>query len=644
MFMYKKYFGLTDVPFSIAPDPRYLYLSDQHREALAHLLYGVRCDGGFVLLTGEVGTGKTTVCRCFLEQLPDDCDVAYILNPRLTVRELLSTICDELGIKYPASAKSIKLFVDLINFFLLHSHAKGRKALLVIDEAQNLSVAVLEQIRLLTNLETYQRKLLQVILLGQPELKDLLARPNMRQLAQRIVARYHLGPLNKGEVAAYVDHRLSVAGMRSNVFPASTLAELHRLSGGIPRLINVLCDRALLGAYVQSREEVDRKLLIEAAKQVFGATNARRRQSRVHGWLSPALAVLILVVIGGALLKLGLVPGLTLRSTHSQREAVVSALVRKPIVARPSGVTGAAGDDAQPRGDQVDSTSGHLETGRMSASTAPQEERGSSAPADRTNREVAAEPLPAQSEATVREGLPVTARYDSASPGEGDTPGEGHIEHHAMPVSSLKWPDDLPLSNSETLASQSLFALWGLQYKPGHDARACDQASALGLRCLFGNGGLDDLRNYNRPSVLKLFDNEGVAFYATLKSFDGEKATFLFGTEQRVVPISEIALHWHGDYVLLWRPPPHYNGRIRRGDGGATVAWLYTRLARLRGVEAEAPKDVKFDKAMQLDVKKFQTSAGLKPDGIVGPQTLIRLETETETDSPLLTTGKADKG
>src|SRR5512141_809928 len=217
--MYEQYFGLAEAPFSIAPDPRYLYLSQRHQEALAHLLYGVNGGGGFVLLTGEVGAGKTTVCRCLLEQIPASCDVAYIFNPKLTVGELLSTICLEFGIAVPPGNTSVKVFVDCINAYLIDAHARGRHTVLIIDEAQNLSADVLEQMRLLTNLETSQRKLLQIILLGQSELAEMLARPELRQLAQRVIARYHLGPLAKREVADYVRHRLEVAGAQRQLFP-----------------------------------------------------------------------------------------------------------------------------------------------------------------------------------------------------------------------------------------------------------------------------------------------------------------------------------------------------------------------------------------------------------------------------------------
>ncbi|MBV8604985.1 MAG: AAA family ATPase [Pelomonas sp.] len=271
--MYNAFFGLQQEPFSIAPDPHYLFMSERHREALAHLLYGLGGGGGFVLLTGEIGAGKTTVCRCFLEQVPENCRVAYVFNPKLTVPELLATVCEEFRIELPAplpQGESVKPFVDRINAFLLASHAEGRNCVLIIDEAQNLAPEVLEQLRLLTNLETQERKLLQIILIGQPELRGMLARPELEQLAQRVIARYHLTALSADETAQYVRHRLGVAGLRGEVpFDERALALLHRLARGVPRRINLIGDRALLGAYAQGRARVDRKTLARAAAEVF---------------------------------------------------------------------------------------------------------------------------------------------------------------------------------------------------------------------------------------------------------------------------------------------------------------------------------------------------------------------------------------
>lgn len=297
--MYEEYFGLTTKPFSIVPDPRFFYMSNGHREALAHLVYGIKNDVGFVLLTGEVGTGKTTVCRRFLQMLPEDTEIAFILNPKLTVEELLASICDEFGINYPNNNVSVKVFVDLINEYLLDLHSKNRKAVLIIEEAQNLKQEVLEQIRLLTNLETNDRKLLQMVMIGQPELRDMLSREEFRQLSQRITARYHLGPLNEEEVSEYVNFRLSVAGLvRGQLFPPSVMKSLYKVSKGVPRLINVICDSALLGTYVQNKERVDLETLKTATREVFGERNDKRDRQRTFQWLLIVLFLILSTILG----------------------------------------------------------------------------------------------------------------------------------------------------------------------------------------------------------------------------------------------------------------------------------------------------------------------------------------------------------
>ncbi|HET9108509.1 MAG TPA: AAA family ATPase [Steroidobacteraceae bacterium] len=269
--MYLAFFGLNEKPFSITPDPRYLYLSERHAEAMAHLLYGVNEAGGFVQLTGEVGTGKTTIVRSLLAQAPKNAEIALILNPRMTAPEFLLTICEELGIGVPDSAtQSLKDLVDILSQYLLRAHAAGRRVVLVVDEAQNLAPEVLEQVRLLTNLETNTQKLLQIILIGQPELRELLGRNELRQLAQRITGRYHLSPLSAEETTAYVRHRLRVAGATSDIFNRFALEEVYRLSDGVPRVINVICDRALLGGYSMDRHRVTAPLVRSAASEVFG--------------------------------------------------------------------------------------------------------------------------------------------------------------------------------------------------------------------------------------------------------------------------------------------------------------------------------------------------------------------------------------
>ncbi|MBG6075435.1 AAA family ATPase [Polaromonas sp. CG_9.11] len=295
--MYAHHFGLSQDPFSIAPDPRYLFMSERHREALAHLLYGVAgpqgaasgTGGGFVLLTGDIGTGKTTICRCFMEQIPAGCHVAYIFNPKLTVTELLQSVCEEFHITAAAAQASgpptAKDYIDALNVFLLQAHASGQSSVLIIDEAQNLSADVLEQLRLLTNLETSERKLLQIVLIGQPELRTLLARPEMEQLAQRVIARFHLDALTEAESAQYVEHRLAVAGFAGPLpFDRRALQRIHRLARGVPRRINLLCGRALLGAWANGLFRVNRQVIDKAAAEVFGlegghAPGAGRRPS-----------------------------------------------------------------------------------------------------------------------------------------------------------------------------------------------------------------------------------------------------------------------------------------------------------------------------------------------------------------------------
>ena len=303
--MYTHYFNLKQSPFSIAPDPRYLFMSERHREALAHLLYGIGSGGGFVLLTGEIGAGKTTVCRCFMEQIPENCKLGYIFNPKLSVEELLLSICDEFGIALPpqaAGAVSVKGYVDAINAYLLASHAQARNNVLIIDEAQNLSAEVLEQLRLLTNLETSERKLLQIILIGQPELRGMLARPELEQLAQRVIARYHLGSLSEAETGTYIEHRLAVAGATAiTPFPRKLMGLVHKLTKGVPRRINLLCDRALLGAYVENQPQVTRTILKRAASEVFAGANAMPAGAEARGAGAASIAARWPLVAAGVL-------------------------------------------------------------------------------------------------------------------------------------------------------------------------------------------------------------------------------------------------------------------------------------------------------------------------------------------------------
>lgn len=317
--MYLKHFGFQQPPFAINPDPRFLYLSPKHQEALAHLLYGLGEGGGFVMLSGEVGTGKTTLCFTLLEHMGENIDVALILNPRLNGFELLASLCDELHVAYDRLSESRKLLIDRLNQFLLANHARGRRTVAVIDEAQNLSVEVLEQIRLLTNLETPTTKLLQIVLVGQPELPELLGRPELRQVDQRITARYHLGSLDAMETRNYIRHRLTVAGGAPNLFSVAAIRAVARLSRGVPRLINVICDRALLGAYTRDRGTVDRRIVEKAYREAYDRTAPAAR-------ISAAAAGLFLALAGASIYSAG--------PWHATGQPKEHASAETPAVAR----------------------------------------------------------------------------------------------------------------------------------------------------------------------------------------------------------------------------------------------------------------------------------------------------------------------
>jgi general secretion pathway protein A len=535
--MYREYFGLKENPFSISPDPHYFYMSEGHREAMAHLVYGIKSEGGFVLLTGEVGTGKTTVCRCVLEQMPDDAEIAFILNPRLTVEELLANICDEFGINYAPDNKSNRVFVSLINDYLLDAHTRGKRAILIIEEAQNLSVEVLEQIRLLTNLETNQRKLLQIIMLGQPELRDILSRPELRQLSQRITARYHLGPLSKAEVSAYVDHRLSVAGLiRGRLFPEKTLRRLYRLTGGVPRLINVICDRALTGAYVQGKEQVDTKTLITAAQEVSGENTTRRPRVRIYQAI--CAAVVLLLCVAGVY--------------YVQKSRVPATIQSAQVFAKP--------------------------------------------------------------------------------PAAGKAPTEGTP---APQVVTLQKPANATRVSTKDKAYQTLFSRWQVAYDPKSRRGPCEQAESQGLHCLEEKGSLTNLRQMNRPAVLKLGNGKG-EYYATLLSLNEDTASFAVEDETRSVDIKEIARKWSGEYVLLWRGPPGHNGKLKPGNRGPAVAWLDQKLSRIQGRKPSPEKRPLYDEKLENRVKEFQAAAGLVPDGIAGIRTVICVTDAARDSGPVL--------
>ena len=547
--MYQGHYGLKESPFSIAPDPRFLYLSGRHREALAHLLYGVGVGGGFILLTGEVGTGKTTLCRCLLEQLPDNVRLAYVLNPRLSAVELLQTVVDELHIAPPDASTSLKALTDVIAERLLENHRRGLSTVLMIDEAQHLSLDAMEQVRLLTNLETNEKKLLQIILIGQPELLERLTQPELRQLAQRITARYHLLPLNLAEAGAYVLHRLQVAGVQRSPFTGNALRALHYFSGGIPRLINTISERALLGGYARTKERIDDAMVRQAAREVLGDLSyARRAAGRRSPW--PWLAA-------GAMLT---------------ASAMTLALWWKP--------------------DSAESVQLNEINNPVAAATPPRH-TGGTAPAPGSDEPVAS------AQASANEMLAGALLGSDAPDRRGDE------------------------------AAQELFGQWLGDYLPLRDGPFCHYVEQFGLRCETGFADLTLLQSYNLPAALKLLAGERGPFWVTLVALDPQRAVIRFGSREAELPWAQLQQLWSGEYQLLWQPPTGYARPLAEGMSGPQIIWLSTTLATANGNSVGAAS-ARFDAALADQIRQFQRTVGLMPDGVAGVQTLIAVQAQDE--------------
>ncbi len=581
--MYLSFFGLNEKPFAITPDPRYLYLSERHAEALAHLLYGINEAGGFVQLTGEVGTGKTTVVRSLLAQTPKNAEIALILNPKMTAPEFLLTICEELGIGVPDTAtESLKDLVDILSGYLLRAHATGRRVVVVVDEAQNLAPTVLEQVRLLTNLETNTRKLLQIILIGQPELRELLGRNELRQLAQRITGRYHLNPLTHEETAAYVRHRMRVAGATTDIFTPGALAEIFRLSTGVPRVINVICDRALLGGYSMDRHHITGTVVRHAASEVFG----RKFSPHWLPWVAGGAAAVIVLV---TMLMLWMFPpwaGSKSAATDPAAPRVASsgnAVHGPPVVTSPApSATVSPAPTAAPDGGAMPAPPG----GAASATpaTPPGPSSGQEGSAVRT--------------ASIQRGL------------------TGHELSEALAKHATETDTDSAFSN--------LFKLWRIRYAPA-SVDPCTQASSQGLECLNQRGSFGQLRLYNRPAILMLNDDAGVAHEVVLTALNDERASIAVGAATQEVSIGELARYWFGDFVMLWRPGTPQVKALAEGMRGDDVRWLRQSLQRVEGTAGDGPVSDVFDADLSRLVRDFQRQHRLTVDGIAGVQTQIVL-------------------
>ena len=583
--MYAKFFGLKREPFSIAPDPRYLFMSERHREALAHLLYGLGGGGGFVLLTGEIGAGKTTVCRCFLEQIPKNCNVAYIFNPKLTVTELLKSVCDEFHIELPQrepGTSTVKDYLDPLNQFLLRTHAIGQNNVLIIDEAQSLSIDVLEQLRLLTNLETNERKLLQIILIGQPELRTMLARPELEQLAQRVIARFHLEALSEVETRRYIRHRLSIGGLSgAGPFDREARVRIHELSRGIPRRINMLCDRALLGAYAGGRQRVDRATIDRAADEVFDKAGSADplRTRRALAWGLAALA-------GAAVLGAGLFA----------LDGGLARLLPEHMAAQSRAASAAASGPA------------------AGASAAVLAGRAASAASG-----VAAGPVRAANATAAATAAPMPARAASG------------LEFLAAAELQARFKTQ---HRNERDAWRELAPAWKLELDASDPCRA---AMKLQVHCYRSSSSLALIRQLGRPGIVTLYDDDNRPIFALLTGLSGRAATLRMGGTVQTVSLVSLAGMWRGEFATLWRAPPGYAPRAVETPPRALAEWLTTQLGSLTGA-APASGGVAGGAALKSRVIAFQLAQGLKPDGLVGPTTLMQLNRAIGIDEPRLDT------
>ncbi len=585
--MFHDFFGITEDPFSITPDPKYLYLSERHRNGFAHLLFGVTEGGGFVQLTGEVGTGKTLLCRKLLQQLPRAVDVAYIYNPRMSPLELVATICDELRVLYPLACNSIKEIVDFLNAYLLESHAQGRHTVVIIDEAQNLSIDALEQIRLLTNLETSTQKLLQIILVGQPELKQLLVRPELRQLAQRITARYHLTPLTRDETRAYIRHRLQIAGLDQPVFTPAALRRIHRLSGGIPRLINILCSRSMLSAFARQERQVTRLIVSRVSRELSGEALVRPGQQRWPWILAGGVLSGVLVLLSPRFAVGPEDPGGGIElaaQTSLSADSFPEAYPEKPVSPRADPATEPGVPSGLPPTGSGSQAGGSAATG------------------------VAAESVPPGQDANP------PAVTDPESPDRQD------LE---------------PLIKDQQDAFTTLFGYWQVVYPQATiTGTPCDYAESVGLNCIYGRGGWQTLEYYNRPAILELLVGDAQRYQVMLSGLGDDRVTLDINGRRLDFSREEIERLWNGSYLLLWRPPKLRHEPLQIGQSGGDVVWLISMLDRVEGVKTEYdPRQAVFDEALQQRVIRFQRQHALLADGIVGRQTLIQLN-QSVTGSP----------
>lgn len=644
--MYLEYFSLAEKPFSIAPDPAYLFMSERHQAAMAHLSYGLSQGGCFIVLTGEVGTGKTTLCRNLLKDLPDNVDVALILNANISEDELLQTINDELKIDYSQSATQ-KQLLDSINQHLLSTFAQNRQTVLIIDEAQLLSRDVLEQIRILTNLETTKNKLLQIILIGQPELNTLLGRNDLRQLAQRVTARYHLGELRSTEIEDYVNYRLGVAGCRQPLFSRQALNQLHSLTEGIPRKINVLADHSLLSAYANNQSSVESKNVKAAAKEVFFHTNKQPVTKATRKWWMPVTAA---ILIGNGLLwwwflsnqaheaerlaQASELPAAVANGQESEESSNLDSQLDAAVIDEPAEAVEDIDVDGAPQGQAVSLQvvdDSELTTVFRADGVVPGEVVISDELLDDTPPDLSAlgDSLSTPIAPVADRQLANLNQNQSASDSVSDS-ASARFTRSSVPAYDINSAFGKVLDGSaditgRSLAFRNLAQAWDVSLPLPLIASACETLLKEGVACLSVNNW-QQLERYNRPSILVLQQGGQLHRVIVFSLVDGD-AQVLVGENVHTLSQSELRARWNNNGITFWQPGETGQQFLKLSDVRDDIPKIRQRLNRtLRAVgldELTSENDRVFDRDMSTKVFALQSLFGISADSAIGPETYL---------------------